>query len=128
MKTKILCLALALMLVSSCAPKTETSATAPPSGTWTGDYGPDAERRDPVTLKLRWDNSSLRGTVEAGPRSLAVTQALFKADTGAISIEFDAQGNGRTVHYVVSGKVEGNQMSGTWSHDGQQGDFRVTKQ
>jgi hypothetical protein len=66
--------------------------------------------------------------VHAGPRSLDVSQALFKPDTGAITIQFDADANGRTVHYVVDGKVEGNRMSGIWTHDGQTGNFTVTKQ
>ena len=44
-------------------------------------------------------------------------------------MEFDAEGNGgRIVHYIVDGKVTGNTMTGTWTHDGQRGDFRATKQ
>jgi hypothetical protein len=128
MKYKIICLIVGLALLSACAPKTTELSTAPPSGTWSGDYGPDADRRDPVTLDLRWDKTTLRGTVHAGPRSLDVSKAGFKPETGAISLQFDAEANGRTVHYAVDGKVEGDRMSGTWSHDGQQGDFRVTKQ
>lgn len=128
MKYKIICLIVGLSVLSACAPKATELSTAAPSGTWSGDYGPDAARRDPITLDLRWDKTTLRGTVHAGPRSLDVSQALFKPETGAISIQFDAEANGRAVHYVVDGKVDGNQMSGTWSHDGQQGDFRLTKQ
>jgi hypothetical protein len=127
MKYGLICMAVGLALLSACAPTTGPNTT-PPSGTWSGDYGPDSERRDPVRLDLRWDNTTLRGTVHAGPRSLDVSQALFKPDTGAITIQFDAEANGRTIHYVVDGKVDGNRMSGTWTHDGQRGDFKVTKQ
>jgi hypothetical protein len=127
MKCRIICIVLGLVVLAACASKTGPNA-AVPSGTWSGDYGPDSERRDPVTLDLKWDNSTLRGTVHAGPRSLDISQALFKPDTGAITIQFDAEANGRNVHYVVDGKVEGNRMTGTWTHDGQKGDFRVTKQ
>jgi hypothetical protein len=127
MKYRIICMVVGLAVISACAPKTGPG-TEPPSGTWSGDYGPDSERRDTVTLDLRWDNTTLRGTVHAGPRALDVTQAQFKPDTGGITIQFDAEANGRTVHYVVDGKVEGNRMTGTWSHDGQTGDFKVTKQ
>jgi hypothetical protein len=116
-----------LLLLSACAPKPVTSG-GPPSGTWSGDYGPDTDRRDPVKLELKWEDTNLRGTVRAGTRSIDLTQASFKADTGAIKLEFEAQANGRPVHYVVEGKVDGDKMSGTWSHDGQQGDFRLTKQ
>src|SRR6516162_10239831 len=127
MKYKTIFLIVGLVLLSTCAPKTGPDMP-PPSGTWSGDYGPDSERRDSVSMDLKWENTTLRGTVHAGPRSLDISQALFKPDTGAISIQFDAQANGRSVHYVVDGKVEGNRMSGTWTHDGQQGDFHLTRQ
>jgi len=58
-----------------------------------------------------------------------LSKASFKPETGAISLEFDAQGNGgQTVHYTIEGKVEGNTMTGTWTRDAQRGDFRVTRQ
>ena len=126
MKRTLSFLALGLLL-AACASKTAGS-TATPSGTWSGDYGPDAERREPVKLELRWQESNLRGVIQAGVRELPVTKASFKPETGAIMMEFDAQGNnGQTVHYVIEGKVEGNAMSGTWNHDNQRGDFRLTK-
>lgn len=127
MKPKLVYIVLAFALLAACSQKS-TSPNAAPSGTWSGDYGPDADRRDPVTLDLRWEDTTLRGTVHAGPRSLEISKASFKPDTGAISVEFEAQANGRTVRYSVNGKVEGKYMTGTWSRDGQQGDFRVTKQ
>src|SRR5437870_2999250 len=116
-----------LLLAASCAsraPEASTS-TAPPSGSWSGDYGPDADRRDPVRVDLRWEDTKLRGTVHAGVRDLPITSASFKPDTGAVTMQFDAQGNnGQTVHYVIEGKVEGDAMTGSWIHDGQRGDFR----
>ena len=127
MKLKIVCSISMFVLLATCAPKAAPSATAP-TGKWSADYGPDAQRRDPVTLDLRWENAILRGTVHAGPRSLDISQALFTPETGAIQIQFDAQANGRAVHYVVDGKVEGNEIRGSWSHDDQKGDFHVTKQ
>jgi hypothetical protein len=60
---------------------------------------------------------------------LRVSQATFNPDSGAITIEFDTQGNGgQIVHYVIDGKVAGNVMAGTWTHDSLHGDFKVTKQ
>ena len=115
------------LLLAACASKASVSA-APPGGTWSGDYGPDAERREPITVDLRWEESNLRGVVHAGPRSIDLTKVSFTTDTGAISMEFDTQGNyGQKVHYVIDGKVEGDSMSGTWSHDNQQGDFRLRR-
>jgi len=113
--------------LAACVSKPAVSE-APPGGKWSGDYGPDAERREPITLDLRWEDLNLRGVVHAGPRSIDLTKVSFKADTGAIIMEFDAQGNnGQNVHYVIDGKVEGDSMSGTWTHDNQQGDFRLRR-
>ena len=127
MKPKLACLVVMLALLAACTQKS-ASSNALPTGTWSGDYGPDADRRDPVTLDLRWEGSNLRGTVHAGPRSLDISKGSFKPETGAIILEFDAQANGRAVHYSVDGKVEGNHITGIWSRDDQKGDFRVTRQ
>ena len=115
------------LLLAACASKPAAS-NGSPSGTWSGDYSPNPDRRESITVDLRWEDANLRGVVKAGQRSLPITKASFKPDTGAISIEFDAQGNGgQTVHYAIDGKVAGNTMAGTWSHDDQHGDFHVTK-
>jgi len=126
MKRNLSLLAVVLLL-ASCA-STPAASTAPPSGTWSGDYGPDAERREPIRLDLKWEGSNLTGVVHAAVRDLPVLKASFKPETSGITMEFDALGNnGQTVHYAIEGKVEGNTMSGTWSHDTQRGDFRLTK-
>jgi len=113
--------------LAACTSRPAPSGEAP-SGNWSGDYG-IAERREPIRLDLRWEGTDLRGTVHAGPRSLPLTKASFSPDTGAIALEFDAEGNrGQAVHYVIDGKVSGDTMAGSWTHDDQRGDFRVTKQ
>ena len=128
MKRMGVCFTIGLLLLAGCASKPAVSGN-PPSGTWSGDYGPDADRRESVRLDLRWEGSNLQGTVHAGVRSLPLSKAAFAPETGAITMEFDTQGNnGQPVHYVIEGKVEGNRITGTWSHDSQRGDFRVTKQ
>jgi len=119
----------ALSLLTACTAKPATTSAETPAGKWSGDYGPDANRRDPVSLDLNWTDGKLQGTVHAGPRSLPLTKASYKPETGAINLEFDAQGNGgRTVHYQIDGKVEGNTMSGSWTHDGERGDFHLMKE
>ena len=61
--------------------------------------------------------------------SFPLKKASFAPDTGAIKMEFDAEGNGgRPVHYMIDGKISGTTMTGTWSHDGQRGDFNVKKE
>ena len=128
MKRMCICFTIGFFLLAACASKPAASGK-PPSGSWSGDYGPDADHRESVRLDLRWEDSSLQGTVHAGPRSLPLTKASFTPETGAITMEFDTEGNnGQTVHYKIEGKVEGNAMTGSWGRDGQSGDFHVTRQ
>jgi hypothetical protein len=120
---------IALLFAAGCASKPATSSSADsPSGAWSGEYGPGSSLRDSIRVELHWENGDLRGLVHAGPRSMPITKAAFQRDTGAITMEFDAEGNGRTIHYVAEGKVDGKSMAGTWSHDDQRGEFRVTKE
>jgi hypothetical protein len=118
------------LLLASCSSKTASPATdAPPSGRWSGDYGPDAVRRESVAVDLRWEGNNLTGSVKVGVRSIPLTKATFMPATGAITLEFDAQGTeGQPVHYVIEGKVEGDMMIGMWHHDDVSGDFRVTRE
>ena len=117
------------LLIAACASQQPAVSNIPPSGNWSGDYGPDAQRREPVAVDLRWEGANLSGTVRLGVRSLPFTKASFTPATGVITLEFDAQGNGgQIVHYLIEGKVEGNMMTGNWRHDDQHGDFRVTRQ
>ena len=134
--TKLACTVLltaftiSLLLVAACSKVTPPSPSGePPSGRWTGDYEVGEGRREPIRVDLQWENADLRGTVLAGVRSLPITKAAFQRDTGAINLEFDAQGNGgQIVHYVIEGKVAGDTMTGTWTHGDQRGGFKVTRE
>ena len=130
MINKPLCVSftIALLLLSACTSQPAVSNQVP-DGTWSGEYGLGPDRRESISVDLRWEDGHLRGIVHAGPRSLPLTKASFTAETGAISMEFDAEGNrGRIVHYIIDGKVNGNMMTGTWAHDDEKGDFHITKQ
>ena len=119
-----------LLTLAGCASQPSQPAVSEdaPSGTWSGDYDVSG-RRESISVDLRWEDAKLQGIVKSGFRSLPITEVAFDRDTGAIMIKFDAEGpGGRTVHYVVDGKVTGNTMTGTWSHDDQRGDFKVTKE
>jgi hypothetical protein len=129
------------LIFSACAseptpaPATEPAAAAPVdaaadplSGTWTGDWGPNANDRNPVTLELKWDGTNLTGTVNPGPDAIPLTKAAYAKETSMITMEADAKTRGgATVHYTIEGKVDGKMMSGSWSHDDKKGDFKLTK-
>ena len=102
------------------------SADDPLTGTWTGDWGTE-QRRDRVELQLEWDGADLEGAINPRSEDLEIENAAYDASTDKLSFEFDAYDDGRAVHYVIEGKVDGTTLAGTWRRDGQQGDFQVTR-
>ena len=100
------------------------------SGTWSGDWGPSPGDRNKVTLQLKWDGKALSGNVTGGDNvssPIPLQKTTYDAKTGAVHMEADANARGRTVHYVIDGKVDKNTMTGTWNHDNRKGDFKITK-
>jgi hypothetical protein len=110
-----------------------TAATPPPSaealaGRWTGDWGPNANDRNTVTLELKYENGALVGAINPSSQGIVVSRVSYAADTGAITMKAEAKArDGKTVDYTIDGKVEGSSMTGTWKHDDKSGDFKVTK-
>jgi hypothetical protein len=86
-----------------------TPAADPMSGTWTGDWGPNAGDRNMV--------------------SVALTKSTYTASTGAVHMEAETKSprDGSAVHYVIDGKLTNGSMAGSWNHDASKGDFKLTK-
>ncbi len=120
-----LCLAVCLLFTLSVF----AQGGDPLSGTWAGDWGPSANDRNQVTVELKWDGSTLKGTVNPGANAVELKNATFDAKTGAVHFEADAKNRrGDPIHYVIDGKVAQGTMSGSWGHDNRKGDFKITKQ
>jgi hypothetical protein len=127
MKTVKLAL-LAALLVTAIPVRFLNAADDPLTGTWAGDWGPSEWDRNQVTLELKWDGKNLTGTVNPGPNAVELKKATFDAKAGAVHFEADATGRrGNQIHYVIDGKLDGNIMSGSWSHDNRKGDFKIVK-
>jgi hypothetical protein len=102
----------------------------PLKGTWSGDWGPNAATRHRVLLHLDWDGKAVTGSINPGAKD-AVT--LTKVTEGPVTPAYDAwsvrmEGNG----VVIEGKVVNlgsyeRTMSGTWTQNGQKGDFTLTR-
>jgi len=129
MRLKAFSLACAVMSFALTVSVGAQPKTADPlSGSWTGDWGPSAADRNPVTVELTWDGKALTGTVNPGPNAVALQKCTFDAKAGAVHMEADAKNRrGDAIHYVIDGKVEGTTMSGSWNHDTRKGDFKITK-
>ena len=67
------------------------------------------------------------GHVAIRPRPVVLTGGSYDPATGMVTISASAPGPGGAVFdYAIQGQVEGNTMTGAWSHDDQQGDFVLT--
>ena len=126
MKLKAFCFVLIALCLAS-PPLEAQSATDPLSGTWTGNWGPTPSHRHAVTLELKWDGKTLKGTINPGPNSFKLQKTSFDPNTGGVHMEVDAGSMGKRLHYVIEGKVEDGNLIGRWHHTELKGDFKVRK-
>ena len=100
------------------------------TGTWSGDWGPNAQDRNQVTVDLKWDGKVLTGVVRTtGRPEVNLSNSTFDATTRTVKMEAEAK-NTRTnanIKYLIDGKLDGNTLSGSWNHDNTKGDFKLTK-
>jgi hypothetical protein len=105
----------------------------PLKGTWSGDWGPTKENRTRVLLEFHWDGKAITGTINPGPKAIAMKKAELKPDTWAVHVEAEGKdAAGAPVAYVIDGKLENigayaRVLSGTWTEGGKKGDFRVVR-
>lgn len=103
----------------------------PVTGTWSGDWGPNAQDRNPVNVDLKLDGKNITGTVHSLPPynrpDVMLTKGTYDAGAGTVHLEADASGRRGSVHYVIDGKLSGGTMSGSWNHDASKGDFTLKK-
>src|SRR6185436_14773958 len=109
----LLCLAIAIPVLGFQAD--------PISGTWTGDWGPNAGDRNTVSVDLKFDGKALTGTVKSvnfQRPDVMLKNSTFDAKTGAVHMEADVPGQrgGPAVHFVIDGKLAGGSMTGSWNH------------
>ena len=106
----------------------------PLKGTWLGDWGPNKNDRNQVTIVMDWDGKQITGQINPGPNAIPLKNATLEPKGWMVHFEADAKNAaGQNVHYVVDGKIENlglsnRSIAGTWSHDNVKGDFRIQRQ
>src|SRR5207244_7475200 len=98
----------------------------PLTGTWTGDWGPNAADRNTVSVDLKWDGKALTGVVHSinyQRADVTLQKSTFNSSTSAVHMEADAPNprGGAAVHYVIDGKLANGSMSGSWNHGATKG-------
>jgi hypothetical protein len=127
---------LLLCLLSSLALATAALAQEghPLKGTWLGDWGPNKNDRNQVTIVMDWDGKQITGQINPGPGAIPLKNATLEPKGWLVHFEADAKNAaGQNVHYVVDGKIENLGLAnraivGTWTHDNVKGDFRIQRQ
>jgi len=100
------------------------------TGTWSGDWGPNAGDRNTVNVDLKLEGNKITGVVHSvnfKRADVELKNSTFDAKTGMVHLEADAAGRGGTTHFVIDGKLAGGKMSGSWNHDSTKGDFSLMK-
>ena len=128
MKALTCLLILIIAVLSGCGSPAPSAEVDPLSGKWEGEWGPSPERQTNVVLELRWDGTTLTGTVNPGGRAAELGKSSFNPRTNAISMELDVNDlSGEPDHYSIQGKVDGKNMSGSWTRNKGAGTFKITK-
>lgn len=120
------CVAIALPLLAL------QRGSDPISGTWSGDWGPNANDRNTVNVDLKLNGKDVTGVVHSvnyQRPDVMISKGTYDAASSMLHLEADAKNprGGADVHYVIDGKVMGGTVSGSWNHDKSKGDFKLTK-
>jgi len=105
----------------------------PLKGTWSGDWGTTKDNRTRILLELHWDGKAITGTINPGPKAVAIKKAELNPDTWGVHVEGEGKdAAGAVVRYVIDGKLENigayqRILSGTWTEGGKKGDFRLVR-
>ena len=105
----------------------------PLKGSWSGDWGPDKDRRTRVLLNLEWDGKAISGAINPGPNEVAIKKAALDPSNWTVHLEAEAKdAAGKTVPYVIDGKMENigaaaRVITGTWTEGSKKGDLKLTR-
>ena len=105
----------------------------PLTGTWSGDWGTSAIKRNHLTLVMNWDGHNVTGMINPGPDAIPVSSIAVDVTNWTVRIEAEAKdASGKPVHVTAEGRLEDigsyhRKLAGTWSQGAERGDFRVTR-
>jgi len=105
----------------------------PLTGTWYGDFGMTAAKRNDLTVILNWDGKGVSGIINPGPDTQKVKVATLDSSKWTVHFEVDAKNKaGAMDHFVFDGTlkniVAGNRtITGTWTCGTTKGDFKIQR-
>lgn len=106
----------------------------PMTGSWVGDWSTGSGPKNRVVVILDWTGEELVGTINPGPNAIPIQTATV--DPADWSLHVEAQGEdvrGRSVTYTFEGALDdlgsyNRSIIGTWTVNGEAGEFSITRQ
>ena len=105
----------------------------PLKGSWSGDWGPDADHRTRLLLVFDWDGEAVTGTINPGPNPVPIASASLDVSTWTLRFEaVDEDADGNPVRYVVEGELQNigsynRVLTGSWTQGDVTGDFTLMR-
>ena len=132
MRVKVLWLC-GVLVILSMAMSVVAQEGHPLTGTWYGDFGMTAAKRNDLTVILNWDGKAASGIINPGPDTLKIKVATLDSSKWTVHFEVDAKNKtGAMDHFVFDGTmknvVAGNRtITGTWTCGTTKGDFKIQR-
>lgn len=116
------------------APAARAQEGHPLTGTWAGDWGPNATDRTHVTMVMTWDGTRVNGLINPGPDAVPLTGVSVDWETWTVRIEADTKdASGAPVRIAAEGRLDDigsyhRTLTGTWTQGSATGEFRLTRE
>jgi hypothetical protein len=105
----------------------------PLTGTWSGDWGPNAKDRTHLTLVMEWDGKTVTGTLNPGPDAVSLDRIALDVTNWTVHLEADAKdASGKPARIIADGRLGDigswhRTLSGSWTQGAVTGEFRLTR-
>jgi hypothetical protein len=106
----------------------------PLTGVWYGDWGPNATKRNQITIIMNWDGKNVTGIFNPGPDSIALKATTLDSSKWTVHLEVEGKDEtGKQLHFIADGKLENigsynRTISGTWNDgSGTKNDFKLKR-
>jgi hypothetical protein len=101
----------------------------PLSGSWHGDWGTSATARTPIVIVMKWNNTSVEGTLNPGKNSSPLKTVTLNPADWTVHIE-SATKDGQPI--AADGKLGdlgsyNRTITGTWTQGKSKGDFKLKR-
>jgi hypothetical protein len=99
----------------------------PLTGTWSGDWGPTATERHPLTVVMNWDGKNVSGLINPGPDSVPLTSVFVDVNNWDVRIEAGGKEKISAEGRIGDLGSYHRTLTGSWLQGTVKGDFKLTR-